>query len=275
MSSLHTIKMLVSYDGTDFSGWQLQPGRRTVQGELELALGRVLKAGVKTAAAGRTDAGVHATGQVVSFVTPVVIPGPAWVPAMNSVLGRDVAVWWAEEAAQDFHARHSALCRSYRYTVLVGKPRSPVLARYAAWVGMPLAVEPMREVWSSLLGRHDFSAFMSTGSDPANPVCQVLDARVEEDGDLLHFYITADHFLYNMVRRLVGTVLRVGKGHLDAAGFRDTWLGRASRPSGPTAPSNGLTFIGVGYPERFEWATDRLERNMTGCDPFGRTRRIS
>ena len=248
-----TVRLLVSYDGTDLFGWQIQPRARTGQGELEKALAKVLKVPVKTAAAGRTDTGVHAIGQVISFETPKLLPERAWVPALNSVLPRDIAVWQAEEVSPDFHARHSAISRSYRYSVVCEGPRAPLKARTASWVEGPLDEAAMREVWFSLLGTHDFAHFGSTGSDPVSPICRVTEARIVNEGDTLHFEITADHFLYHMVRRLVGTTMRVGRGVLDLEGFRATWAGTAPKPSGPTAPPHGLCFMGVGYPPRFEW----------------------
>jgi len=248
---MHNVRLLVSYDGTDLEGWQAQPLARTVQGELNKALSTVLKVEVKTYAAGRTDAGVHATGQVVHFQTPRLIPDKAWVPALNSVLPRDIAVWRAEEVSPDFHARHSATSRTYKYDVVIEGPRAPLRARYASWIEGPIDVETMRQVWVSLLGRHDFTHFGSTGSDPTNPVCTVTDARIDTQEDTLAFHITADHFLYHMVRRLVGTALRVGRGVLTPQGFADTWAGHGPKPSGPTAPPHGLTLARVGYPGEF------------------------
>lgn len=250
---MHTVRLLVSYDGTDLEGWQIQPRARTGQGELEKALHKVLKTEVRTAAAGRTDAGVHATGQVVSFQTPRVLPERAWIPALNSVLPRDIAVWRAEEVSPDFHARHSAISRSYRYDVVCQGPRAPLKARHASWIEGPLDVAAMREVWSSLLGTHDFTHFGSTGSDPTSPICIVTETRLSQREDTLTFEITANHFLYHMVRRLVGTALRVGRGVLTPQGFADTWAGHGPKPSGPTAPPHGLTFVAVGYPPEFAW----------------------
>lgn len=249
---VHTVRLKVSYDGTDLCGWQIQPSSRTGQGELEAALAKVLKVPVKTASAGRTDTGVHAEAQVVSFQSPLVLPASAWAPALNAVLPRDIAVLEGQEVSPDFHARHKALSRSYRYSVVHRGPRVPLKARYASWVYGPLDTEGMRAVWTSLLGRHDFTHFGSTGSDPASPFCTVKEARLVEDGDTLHFYITADHFLYHMVRRLIGTVLRVGKGVLSAEDFRATWEGRGM-VSGPTAPAHGLTFVAVEYPPEYSW----------------------
>ena len=256
---MHMMRLLVSYDGTDLQGWQIQPFGRTGQGDLEKALAKVLKTEVRTASAGRTDAGVHATGQVISFQTPKMLPEHAWVPALNSVLPRDIAVWRAEEASPDFHARHSAISRSYRYSVVHRGPRAPLKARYASWIEGPLDTAAMQVVWASLLGTHDFSAFGSTGSDPTSPICTVTQARLSEEGDTLHFDITASHFLYHMVRRLIGTALRVGKGVLSVEGFEDTWRGLAPKPSGPTAPPHGLTFMGVGYPPHLDWSRSRYQ----------------
>ena len=253
---MHTVRLKVSYDGTDLYGWQIQPVARTGQAELESALAKVLGQPVKTAAAGSTDAGVHAEGQVISFQSERVLPPQAWVPALNAVLPRDIAVTAGQEVSPDFHARHSALSRSYRYSVVHRGPRNPLKARYASWVRGPLDVSGMQEVWATLLGRHDFTHFGSTGSDPVSPLCTVKEARLVEEGDTLHFYITADHFLYHMVRRLVGTALRVGKGVLSAEGFRATWEGAGPKPSGPTAPPNGLTFLAVEYPPQHQWPED-------------------
>ena len=254
---MHAMRLLVSYDGTDLQGWQIQTKGRTGQAELEKALTKVLKAEVKVAAAGRTDAGVHAIGQVVSFRTPFLLPEQAWIPALNSVLPRDIAVWRAEEASPDFHARHSAISRSYRYTIVHRGPRAPLKARHASWIEGPLDTDRMQEVWSTLLGTHDFSAFGSTGSDPTSPICDVSRVQLSEEGDSLHFDITANHFLYHMVRRLVGTALRVGRGALSVEGFQDTWNGTAPKASGPTAPPHGLTFVHVGYPPHLDWARSR------------------
>ena len=263
---MHMMRMLVSYDGTDLQGWQIQTKGRTGQRDLELALATVLKTEVRTVSAGRTDAGVHATGQVISFQTPRLLPERAWVPALNSVLPRDIAVWRAEEASPDFHARHSAISRSYRYSVVHRGPRAPLKARHASWVEGPLDTAAMQEVWSSLLGTHDFSAFGSTGSDPSNPICTVNQAQLIEEGDTLHFDITASHFLYHMVRRLVGTTLRVGRGALSVEGFQRTWNGTAPRPSGPTVAPHGLTFVAVGYPPHLDWS-----RSGTQTDPQATT----
>lgn len=247
------MRLLLSYDGTDFAGWQIQSQGRTVQGELERALSAVLKQPIRTAAAGRTDAGVHATGQVVSFATERMLPAEAWVPALNRELPRDVSVWEAQEVPADFHARHSARSRSYRYLVQVRGPRAPLWARTANWIAGPVDVEAMRAVWASLEGQHDFSAFGSTGSDPADPMVTVQRVALREEGDLIAFEISASHFLYHMVRRLVGTTLRVGRGLLSPEGFCEVWAGRSVRPSGPTAPPHGLSLVGVGYPAPFAW----------------------
>lgn len=248
-----TMRLLLSYDGTDFMGWQIQSRGRTVQAEVERALSAVLKQPIRTAAAGRTDAGVHAHGQVVSFTTERMIPAEAWVPALNRELPRDVSVWEAQEVSSDFHARHSARSRSYRYLVQVRGPRAPLWARQANWVAGPVDVEAMREVWLALEGQHDFSAFGSSGSDPSDPNITVQHVALREEGDLIAFEISACHFLYHMVRRLVGTTLRVGRGLLTSEGFREVWAGRSARPSGPTAPPHGLSLVSVGYPPAFVW----------------------
>jgi len=237
----------VAYDGTEFHGWQRQPGCRTVQGVLEAALAALLELEeVRLQGAGRTDAGVHARGQVASFRAQTPIPGAALKHALGPCLPRDVRVLASASAPDDFDARRSALARRYSYRLL--RAEDPLEERFAwrprHWPE-PAALEAATRV---LEGRRDFSSFRSTGSSESNPVCDVTRARwaVREGG--LRFEIVADHFLYHMVRSMVGTALEVCGAADPAARMRAVIEAGDRSAAGPTAPAHGLCLEEVMYP---------------------------
>ena len=248
LSAGHTIRLRVAYDGTAFHGWQRQPDRRTVQGELEAALARVLgEDGMKVSGAGRTDAGVHARGQVVSFTHGSSLPARAFPPLVNRELPRDVRVVDADERPEGFHARHSARARCYAYRLLAAPDL--LLERYA-WA--PGRLPPLAALQASaepLAGTHDCSAFEAQGSSPADPVCHVHHARWSalEGGAL--FDVMADHFLYHMVRNLVGTSLTAAAQPDPAAHMREVLASRDRARAGMTAPPEGLSLERVVYEE--------------------------
>ena len=230
-------KATVEYDGTEFSGFQRQSGSRTVQGELEAALAR-LSGGRRqpVVGAGRTDAGVHATGQVIAFTYPGSLPVEALSDALNGTLPPDVAIRDLRRAPAGFHPRYAARYREYRYSIWNG-PRSPLRERTALWVRQELDVAAMTRAGTAFEGRHDFSAF--GGTDP-QPVRTVHRLRVRRDGSLVTIDVRADAFLRGMVRRIVATLLAVGKGKLDASAVPG--LLTAGRPAlrGAAAPARGL-----------------------------------
>jgi tRNA pseudouridine38-40 synthase len=243
---LRTLKLTVAYDGTAFHGWQRQPGVRTVQGALEMGVARVL--GVEAIAvpgAGRTDAGVHARGQVASFVCDASLPARAFPPLLARELPDDVRVLHAEDAAPEFHARHSARARRYAYRLLAAPD---VMRERYAWAPPRLPpIAALRAAAGPLAGTHDCSAFQAVGSSPADPVCRIHRAqwRYCEAGVVLD--IVADHFLYHMVRNVVGTVLAAAESGEPAAHMRTVIESRDRGRGGITAPPEGLSLERVYY----------------------------
>jgi tRNA pseudouridine38-40 synthase len=234
------LKLTLEYDGTGFHGWARQPGLRTVEGSLREALDAVFPRWHGLAVAGRTDTGVHATGQVASVEIDGGPPAERAADALNSALPEDVAVLESSEAPGGFHARFSARSRSYRYRVLTGR-RSPLEARRAFWWPRPADVDVLREASAALVGEHDFRAFTPTETQHDVFLRNVLAADWKREGDRLEFTITADSFLRHMVRTLVGTMLEGPEriGHL---------LNGASRSeAGLTAPAWGLYLERVEY----------------------------
>jgi len=227
----------VEYDGTDFLGFQVQPGVRTVQGELESALARLGNGERQPVdGAGRTDAGVHAQGQVIGFTYAGRLTADQLGRAFDALLPADVAVRDVRRANRSFHPRYAARYREYRYTVWNG-PRSPLRERTALGVRVPLDTAAMARAGSVLVGRHDFSAF---GAADRGPVRTVHAVRVRRDGPLVTIDVRADAFLRGMVRRIVAVLLEVGRGKMDETGVREALAARAPALDGATAPAKGL-----------------------------------
>jgi len=240
------MRAIVAYDGTDYGGFQRQANAPTVQAALEAALAQVTQETTSVLAAGRTDAGVHAAGQVIAFDT-------AWrhglgdlQRALNAVLPGDIAVLEAAEAASDFHPRYDAHSRRYRYTMYNARVRWPLARRYSLHVTAPLDVAPMQEAAQSLVGEHDFAAF---GRPPQGRVTvrRVVAAEWRGEPPCLTFDIEANAFLYRMVRSIVGTLLKVGRGEMSVEDFAAVLAACDRSLAGPTVPPHGLCMMEVKY----------------------------
>ncbi len=241
----------IEYDGTDFLGWQRLLEGRTVQGVLEQALSFVADHRVEVACAGRTDAGVHATLQVVHFDSGSVRSPYAWAMGANSRLPPSVAVVWAQEVDGGFHARFAARARRYRYRLLNRRIRPALEARFVAWERQPLDAAAMHAAARQLLGEHDFSAFRTSQCQAPNPVRDLQALDIRREGDEIVIEVQANAFLHHMVRNLVGTLIPVGRGEKPIGWPREILDRRDRNLAGPTAPAAGLVFLGPRYPA--EW----------------------
>lgn len=244
---MRNIKVIVDYDGTDFSGFQKQPGRRTVQGELEFVLGKLFGEPIKVIGAGRTDAGVHATGQVISFRTQGAIPTDRICPAMNGMLSRDVRAKKAEEVEESFHARYSAKSRTYVYIISNRQESSALLERYAWRIETPLDVDLMKAAAQHIIGVHDFASFGVPDRAGASTTREIFECMVGRRRDLVIVRIRANAFLRGMARAIVGTLVEIGQGKRPAEGMAEV-LARCDRLAvRVTAPPQGLFLTRVEY----------------------------
>ncbi len=244
-----TFKIVLEYDGTEYSGWQRQANARTVQAAVEDALAAVAQTRITVVGAGRTDAGVHALGQVASFRTDRDLTPREWLRALNVHLPSDIAALSVEPVTDQFHARYSARGKLYRYHLLNRPERSPLLRNRAWMIFKPLDEPAMREAAGYLVGRHDFSAFETMPTANENPLCEIRRFDLDREGDLLVFSIYADRFLKQMVRSMVGTIVEVGQGKRAPAGIKDVLDSRSRPTAGKTAPPQGLYLVRVDYEE--------------------------
>lgn len=276
---VRNLKLILSYDGSDFAGWQVQPGRATVQGTLASAIGRLSGENVLPQGSGRTDAGVHALAQVATFVTASSIPVENWVVALNDILPPSIRVLEVREAAADFHARRSARAKTYRYRMYRGAVCPPFLARYVWHYPYPLDEAAMTAAAGVVVGKHDFTSFAAVDPErvermtasaeengrttepgeasaasitagsriaPTN-IREVFSSAWSREGDELVYTIGGTGFLHHMVRNLVGTFVLVGKGSVSLQDFERILAARERSAAGPTAPAGGLYLVGVEY----------------------------
>jgi tRNA pseudouridine38-40 synthase len=266
---VRNLKLILSYDGAEFAGWQVQPGRATIQGTLATAIGRLTGEKVLPQGSGRTDAGVHALAQVATFATASPIPIDNWVKALNDILPTSIRVLEVSVAAADFHARKSARAKTYRYRMYRGAVCPPFLARYVWHYPFPLQEDGMAKAAGLVVGEHDFTSFAAVDperveriqnddhqehggangkiSSEAMNVRTVFSSLWSREGDELIYTIRGNGFLHHMVRNLVGTLLLIGKGTLVPEDFRRILASRNRSAAGPTAPASGLYLANVEY----------------------------
>lgn len=248
----------IEYDGGGFCGWQTQSGGCAVQDRLEQACAGIAGVPVKTVCAGRTDAGVHALGQVVHFDCAVERPASAWVRGVNALLPPGLAVTWAQPVAGDFHARFSALSRTYRYVLLNSPVRPAADHGRVGWFHMTLDVGRMREAAACLVGEHDFSAFRAAECQAQSPLRHLQEASVEQTGDYVIFGFRANAFLHHMVRNIVGSLVYVGKGKHPPQWIASLLEGRDRAQAAPTFDASGLYLAQVEYAPHWGLPAPRL-----------------
>jgi len=250
---MRNLKLILSYDGTEFSGWQVQPAAPTVQGTLASAIGRITGEKVLPQGSGRTDAGVHALGQVVTFVTESSVPTQNFLKALNDILPASVRVLDVAEAPAEFHARHSTRGKTYRYRIYREAICPPFLARYVWHFPYPLDVQAMMRAGERVIGEHDFTSFAAVdperGRDdgPVSKVKKIFSSQWEVDGGELIYTVRGSGFLHHMVRNLVGTFILVGKGTLQPQDIARILAAQNRSAAGPTAPASGLYLVEVKY----------------------------
>lgn len=245
---MRNIKLVIEYDGTNYHGWQVQPNGLTVQEAIEEKIETMTRQRVRLTASGRTDAGVHALGQVANFLTPSTIPVEGFHRGLNSLLPPDIVVQSAEEVDLQFHAQYGAKRKTYRYVILNREIPSALFRNYSWHVPGGLDLPAMEEASRLLPGKQDFTSFQGAEADTEDPVREVFQAGWSEKApDFLHFTIEADGFLKHMVRNIVGTLVEVGKGKRSPEQFGHVLRARDRRQAGRTAPPQGLFLVGVKY----------------------------
>ncbi len=245
------IALGIEYDGSSFHGWQIQAGARTVQACVEQALSQVADHPVRVQCAGRTDAGVHASGQVAHFDTGAERSPRSWVLGGNANLPDDVALIWAREVPAAFSARFSAIGRSYRYVILNRPTRFAIERHRAVWIHRPLDAALMHRAAQHLIGEHDFSSYRALGCQARSPIRKVTGLAVERYGERVLIEVSANGFLHHMVRNIAGVLITIGRGEAAVDWSREVLGHRDRTRGGVTAPAQGLYLVGVDYPGRF------------------------
>ena len=250
---MRNLKLTVAYDGTDFSGWQVQPRAATVQGTLASAIGRLTGENVLPQGSGRTDAGVHALAQVATFATASSVPTENFLKALNDLLPASIRILEVAEVPGEFHARKSAKAKTYRYRIFRAAICSPFLARYVWHFPYPLAEDAMAEAAGQVAGEHDFTSFAAVDPErgkengEASNVRTIFSSAIGREGDELVYTVRGSGFLHHMVRNLVGTFILVGKGTLQPQDLTRILSARDRSAAAATAPASGLVLVNVEY----------------------------
>lgn len=255
------IALGIEYDGTAYNGWQRQQTGAGIQPHLENALSQVAGEAIDVTCAGRTDTGVHAAGQVVHFDTSSERSSRSWLLGANSSLPSDINVTWAKAVSEDFHARFSAVSRTYRYLILNRLQRSALYRNRAWWVHQPLEASRMDRAARLLRGKHDFSAFRAAGCQAATPIREISDISVHRQNDWIALQVTANAFLQRMVRNIAGTLVAVGSGAETEQWVADVLQSRDRKQGGAAAPPQGLTLVSVAYPVEFGLPANPIYRD--------------
>lgn len=244
---MRNIKLIISYDGTRYAGWQSQKNALAIQEVLESILQKITGHIVKLKGAGRTDSGVHARYQVANFRTSSKLPLKRIKTALNSSLPEDILINSIEEAGKSFDSQKYAKWKHYRYTVTTSNFVDPFIRHFVARFSYPLDLSYMRKAADFLVGRHDFKAFQAAGSREKDTVRRIKKIKVESSGDLVYIDVWADGFLYNMVRTIAGTLLEIGRGKLPVSRTEEVLRTKNRALAGPTAPAKGLCLMKIEY----------------------------
>lgn len=248
---MQRIALGLRYDGTHYHGWQTQEGLKTVQHAVENAVSHVADHPVIVTTAGRTDAGVHATAQVIHFDTTAIRTEHAWVFGVNGNLSHDISVTWAKPVAANFHARFSATSRTYRYIIYNHSIRPGILRKAVGWYYRPLDEKRMHESALYLVGEHDFSSFRGSGCQATHPIRKINYIKVSRVKDMVVIEVQANAFLLHMVRNIVGSLIAVGSGEKPIHWIKEVLLARDRRHSGVTMAPRGLYLVAIDYPDEF------------------------
>jgi tRNA pseudouridine38-40 synthase len=259
----------IEYDGSAYAGWQQQSHARGVQGEIERALAGVAGHPVSLTAAGRTDAGVHALQQVAHFDTTATRPERAWALGGTAESADDVTILWAREVPEQFHARYSALSRTYVYRVLNRRMRPALERLRSCWVKRPLDAVAMHEAAQVLLGEHDFSSFRAAECQSRSPVRRLIEVDVARREDVIQIRVRANAFLHHMVRNIAGSLILVGAGDRAPGWIAEVLESRDRAAAGPTAPPQALYFSAVEYPAEFDLPCGASASGRLGADSPG------
>ena len=250
MPTIRNIKLTLEYDGTNFNGWQMQArSKRTVQGEIEKVLSRILKKKTAVIGSGRTDSGVHAKAQTANFKTVSTMTPVQILKALNALLPEDLAVVAAEEVPLNFHARYSVKSKIYRYAILNRESRSPLSRHISLFYRRYLNLHRMRKEAQVLIGRKDFKSFQATdfALSEKNTIRTIKKIQIRKSGDFIYIDTEANGFLYKMVRNIVGTLLEIGSGKRPVRSMKDILSKKNRQDAGPTAPAQGLCLLEVRY----------------------------
>ena len=241
------VKLIVSYDGTGYCGWQVQPNGITVEEVLNKTISKLTGEDVHVIGASRTDSGVHALGNVAVFDTNSTIPADRMAAALNQRLPEDIVIRHSEEVASDFHPRYCDCSKTYEYHILNAKIPVPTMRNTSYFVSDDLNIDDMRKAASYLIGEHDFVSFCNVRTDVENTVRTIYSLDIEEQGEQLVVRITGNGFLYNMVRIIVGTLVRVGRGFYQPEKVKEILEAQDRKAAGVTAPPQGLYLVGITY----------------------------